>query len=142
MKPWIESTATRQSLPRPLDHGWFKSRYERFAAAIHPEDLAEVEADLQQVIAQKSQGSSEYRIILPDGSIRIIFAVQRAILDEAGKVTRLVGVNTDITDRQAAEDELFAEKERAQVTLNSIGDAVVSQISLAISPFSILWRKK
>ena len=91
-----------------------------------PDDLAKVEADLQQVIAQNSQGSSEYRIVLPDGAIRIVFAVQRAILDEAGKVTRLVGVNTDITDRRAAEDELFAEKERAQVTLSSIGDAVVS----------------
>jgi diguanylate cyclase (GGDEF)-like protein/PAS domain S-box-containing protein len=102
-----------------------QTRYERFAAAIHPDDLAEVEAKLQQVIAQKSQGSTEYRIILPDGSIRLISAVERAILDETGKVTRLVGVNTDITDRQAAEDELFAEKERAQVTLKSIGDAVV-----------------
>jgi diguanylate cyclase (GGDEF)-like protein/PAS domain S-box-containing protein len=106
--------------------GWLvQTRYERFAAAIHPEDLPDVEAKLQQVIAQKSQGATEYRIILPDGSIRNISAVERAILDESGNVTRLVGVNTDITDRQAAEDELFAEKERAQVTLNSIGDAVV-----------------
>jgi diguanylate cyclase (GGDEF)-like protein/PAS domain S-box-containing protein len=110
----------------PAGSWLIQSRYERFAAAIHPEDLAEVEAKLQQVIAQKSQGSTEYRIILPDGSIRIISAVERAILDEAGNVTRLVGVNTDITDRQAAEDELFAEKERAQVTLSSIGDAVIS----------------
>jgi len=102
-----------------------ETRYERFAAAIHPEDLSEVETKLQQVIAQQGEGTSEYRIILPDGSIRNISAVERAILDESGKVTRLVGVNVDITDRQAAEDALFAEKERAQVTLNSIGDAVV-----------------
>jgi diguanylate cyclase (GGDEF)-like protein/PAS domain S-box-containing protein len=101
-----------------------ESRYERFAAAIHPEDLSRVEARLQQTISEKSQITTEYRIVLPDGSVRIISAVERAILDEAGKVTRLVGVNTDITDRQAAEDELFAEKERAQVTLSSIGDAV------------------
>jgi diguanylate cyclase (GGDEF)-like protein/PAS domain S-box-containing protein len=109
----------------PAGSWLIESRYERFAAAIHPEDLPKVEARLQQTIAQKSLGSNEYRIVLPDGSIRIISAVERAILDEAGKVTRLVGVNTDITDRQAAEDELFAEKERAQVTLSSIGDAVV-----------------
>ncbi len=110
----------------PAGSWLIQSRYERFVAAIHPEDVAEVEAKLQQVIAKKSQGANEHRVILPDGSIRIISAVERAILDEAGKVTRLVGVNTDITDRQAAEDELFAEKERAQVTLSSIGDAVVS----------------
>jgi diguanylate cyclase (GGDEF)-like protein/PAS domain S-box-containing protein len=108
----------------PAGSWLIQSRYERFVAAIHPEDKAEVEAKLQQVIAKKSQGANEHRVILPDGSIRIISAVERAILDEAGKVIRLVGVSTDITDRQAAEDELFAEKERAQVTLSSIGDAV------------------
>ncbi len=112
------------TIATPAGSWLVQTRYERFAAAIHPDDLPEVEAKLQQVIAQKSQGSNEHRIILPDGSIRIISAVERAILDEAGKVTRLVGVSTDITDRQAAEDELFAEKERAQVTLSSIGDAV------------------
>src|SRR6266478_3228816 len=32
----------------------------------------------------------------------------------------------DVTDRKALEEALFAEKERAQVTLNSIGDAVLS----------------
>jgi diguanylate cyclase (GGDEF)-like protein/PAS domain S-box-containing protein len=102
-----------------------QGRYERFAESIHPEDLAEVEAKLKQVIAQKNQDSNEFRIIWPDGSIRNISAVERAILDETGKVIRLVGVNTDITDRRAIQDELFAEKERAQVTLNSIGDAVI-----------------
>ena len=108
------------------DGTWLvRSRYERFAEAIHPEDLPDVEAKLQQVIAQRSHGATEYRIIMADGSIRNIAAVERAILDENGNVIRLVGVNTDITDRKRTEDALFAEKERAQVTLNSIGDAVI-----------------
>jgi PAS domain S-box-containing protein len=80
-----------------------QTRYERFAEAIHPEDLPEVEAKLQSVIAEKGQGSTEYRIISADGSIRNIAAVERAILDETGNVTRLVGVNTDITDRKQTE---------------------------------------
>ena len=47
------------------------------------------------------------------------------IHDADGKVSRWFGTNTDISDRLAMEEALFAEKERAQVTLNSIGDAVI-----------------
>ncbi|MDA8348624.1 MAG: EAL domain-containing protein, partial [Pseudomonadota bacterium] len=36
------------------------------------------------------------------------------------------GAITDITERKRAEQQIFAEKERAQVTLQSIGDAVIS----------------
>ena len=37
----------------------------------------------------------------------------------------------NIMERENARRELFIEKERAQVTLNSIGDAVLSTISRA-----------
>ena len=39
---------------------------------------------------------------------------------------RIAGALTDITDKQLAAAELFAEKERAQVTLASIGDGVIT----------------
>ena len=38
----------------------------------------------------------------------------------------MAGSITDVTDRKLAEVQLFAEKERAQVTLQSIGDAVIT----------------
>jgi PAS domain S-box-containing protein len=50
----------------------------------------------------------------------------KAVLDEAGQVVAIVGVGRDITDRKQAEEALFEAKERAQVTLRSIGDAVVT----------------
>jgi diguanylate cyclase (GGDEF)-like protein/PAS domain S-box-containing protein len=102
------------------------TQFARFAAAIHPEDLPEVNAKLQRVIAEKGQGAAEFRISLPDGTARNISAVERAVVDEHGNVTSLIGVNMDVTDRNEAKEALFAEKERAQVTLDSIGDAVIS----------------
>ena len=36
------------------------------------------------------------------------------------------GTITDITDRKRAETRVFEEKERAQVTLQSIGDGVIT----------------
>jgi diguanylate cyclase (GGDEF)-like protein/PAS domain S-box-containing protein len=50
------------------------------------------------------------------------WALQR---DANGAPVRILTINNDITERKAAENALFEEKERAQVTLNSIGDAVI-----------------
>ncbi len=43
-----------------------------------------------------------------------------------GRLLRLVGVELDITERKLYEDALFREKESAQITLQSIGDGVIT----------------
>ena len=60
-----------------------------------------------------------------DGNYRLFLSRAVPVRDAEGKVLRWFGTNTDIRERQAIEDELFAEKERAQITLNYIGDAVI-----------------
>jgi PAS domain S-box-containing protein len=77
--------------------------YDTWSAAVHPEDLPAVEATLQRALFEKDQGSAEYRITRPDGSVRNISAVERAVLDESGTVTRLIGVDMDVTERKRAE---------------------------------------
>jgi diguanylate cyclase (GGDEF)-like protein/PAS domain S-box-containing protein len=44
---------------------------------------------------------------------------------EGGEITGCVGIAVDITERKHAEEALYREKERAQVTLASIGDGVI-----------------
>jgi diguanylate cyclase (GGDEF)-like protein/PAS domain S-box-containing protein len=44
---------------------------------------------------------------------------------ETGEITGCIGIAVDITERKLAEEALSREKERAQVTLASIGDGVV-----------------
>ncbi len=81
-------------------------RYERWAAAVYPEDLAAVEDRLRRAVDEKNQTSGEFRIILPDGAIRHVSMVSRAISDASGTVTRLIGVNMDVTERTQAEEAL------------------------------------
>jgi len=44
---------------------------------------------------------------------------------ERGEITGCIGIAVDITERKHAEEALYHEKERAQVTLASIGDGVI-----------------
>ena len=56
----------------------------------------------------------------------VVIENSRLVTAAAGRPLYFEGTITDITQRKAAERALFNEKERAQVTLQSIGDAVVT----------------
>ena len=77
--------------------------YATWSRAVWPEDLPAVEATRRRAIEEKGQGSAEYRIILPDGSTRNVSAVERVVLDERGNVSRVIGVDMDVTERKKAE---------------------------------------
>jgi diguanylate cyclase (GGDEF)-like protein len=88
--------------------------YERWAAAVHPEDLPAREESLRRVIHEKGEGTAEFRILLADGSARNISAAERVVVDLHANVIRVIGVNTDITERRAA--ELALRNREAQMT--------------------------
>ena len=52
--------------------------------------------------------------------------------DAEGRCIRMVGTHTHINRQKHLEAQLFAAKERAQVTLGSIGDAVLTTDALAV----------
>lgn len=47
-------------------------------------------------------------------------------VDDYGKPYQFISIRHDVTERKLAEEELFAEKERAQTTLQSLGDGVIT----------------
>jgi diguanylate cyclase (GGDEF)-like protein/PAS domain S-box-containing protein len=67
--------------------------------------------------------SYEFKIVRRDGAERWI-AVNAAIVEMAGAPTALATA-VDISERKEAEEALVEERERAEVTLASIGDGVI-----------------
>jgi PAS domain S-box-containing protein len=65
----------------------------------------------------------EHRMLHKDGSIRWILVCGRAIRDVSGKPYRVMGTNTDITDRKQAQLALSKSKHHVVTIVESITDA-------------------
>lgn len=74
---------------------------------VHPHDQAKVIATCKEAFEDREEYDPfEYRIFLPDGSIRTIWAkTGRKQKNAAGKIVRLTGTVQDITERRHAEEE-------------------------------------
>ena len=99
---WV-SDKVRQLFQFPPDG---EISYTHFEQRVHPEDRAARDRVMRRAIQAHSSCETEYRIVLPDGTIRWIGGRARCVSDTKGKPTRLLGVSMDITERKQAE-ELF-----------------------------------
>ncbi|HKV04997.1 MAG TPA: response regulator [Candidatus Acidoferrales bacterium] len=91
-----------------------ESPYKQWSRAVYPDDLPAAEGALQKVMAEKGRAAVDFRIVRPDGAIRHLSAAEGVVLDELGKVARIIGVNIDVTNRKKAEADLQRTKEEAE----------------------------
>ncbi len=94
---------------------------------VHPDDLERVRAALRDHLAGiEPLFESVHRLRHHDGVWLWVVSRAKARVDEQGRAHRIVGVDLDVTERKLFEDALFKEKESAQITLQSIGDGVIT----------------
>jgi diguanylate cyclase (GGDEF)-like protein/PAS domain S-box-containing protein len=94
---------------------------------VHPTDMSRVQSKMREHLAGKTPFfESVHRMKHQNGDWRWMSSRAKAILDENGRLLRLLGVEVDITERKLYEEALFREKESAQITLQSIGDGVIT----------------
>jgi len=72
---------------------------------VHPEDKARVQAQIARAKSEGKDCDLEYRLLLPDDSIKHVHVVAHAVKDESGGL-EFVGAVTDVTERKHAEEEL------------------------------------
>jgi len=94
---------------------------------VHPDDMARVQSRMRQHLeGQTPFFESVHRMKHQGGDWRWMKSRAKCVLDKNGRLLRLLGVEVDITERKLYEDALFREKESAQITLQSIGDGVIT----------------
>jgi diguanylate cyclase (GGDEF)-like protein/PAS domain S-box-containing protein len=74
---------------------------------VHPEDVDALKADIAAHLqGESTRFHSEHRLLGRDGSHVWVLSRGAALRDEKGKVVRLTGMTTDITERKAGEQVL------------------------------------
>jgi diguanylate cyclase (GGDEF)-like protein/PAS domain S-box-containing protein len=102
------------------DKNTFKLAYKAWLKCIHTDDRSRVHADIEKAIADKTGLETEFRVVLPDASVRHLRAFARVSCDDDDKALRMTGVNLDITKQH----ELLEEVKRLSSTdlLTGVGN--------------------
>ncbi|HSL00977.1 MAG TPA: PAS domain S-box protein, partial [Rubrobacteraceae bacterium] len=89
-----------------IEPGGFSGRFEDWAPFLHPEDREAVLRELWRAVEEGEDLEIEFRIVRPDGEVRWIAVRGRKFVDEDGGAARMLGVNSDVTERRRAEEGL------------------------------------
>jgi len=122
-RQFIADAKVHQLYGLPLIDGHHE--LETWIEALHPEDRDGSMALFRESIRNLTSYEHEFRIVRPDGVVRRIRSEVIAIENSKGHC-RLVGSNRDVTEHHRLTTALYEEKERLQVTLASIADAVLT----------------
>ncbi|HEX6509043.1 MAG TPA: PAS domain S-box protein, partial [Chloroflexota bacterium] len=75
----------------------------------HPEDRDRMLTFVERIIRERSAFTVDYRIVLPDGTVKYIHGVGHPVLDAAGELVEHFGTDMDVTERRRAEQRLLAQ---------------------------------
>ncbi len=92
----------------------------------HPEDRRRV-AEAFERGREDAGHSAEWRLVLPDGSLRYIESLVAPISDASGRPVELIGTTIDVTDRKRAEQALRESELRYRNIFEKVGVAIVEQ---------------
>ena len=92
--------------------------YEQYLTKVHPDDRQRVIDATNRVFHEHVPYSHDERIFRPDGSLRYLHTWAFPVLDTGGKLTHLIGVCQDITDRALAEEAI--QRSNAELELRVI----------------------
>jgi PAS domain S-box-containing protein len=82
---------------------------------IHPEDRERTRELMSAAIRERKPYSTDYRIVLPNGTERNLYSQADIVYDEkTNRPSKMVGIVQDVTDRRRSEQELIAAKEAAE----------------------------
>lgn len=133
---WVWDVAETRALH--LSDEWYRvygfdpnegmSAWNKRLQRIHPDDRARRQQAIDQAIREKTDYEVEYRIILPDGTIRHVRSVGHPVLGASANLLQFVGSSTDITGRRRAEEALRqAQSDLARISrVTTMGELTAS----------------
>ena len=106
-----------QPLELPQWHG-------RWLSLIHPEDRENVAAASDLALRGGPRYDVEYRVVRPDGAVRVVRSQGDVTREESGRPVRQFGVMQDITELRQAEEALRESEQRYRTLFEKANDAI------------------
>ncbi len=116
-----------------------KPSHAKYLERIHPEDHFLVEQVITQATRETRMFRHEYRIVMPDGSIKHVQSIGHPDFNESGEL-EFVGTIMDITERRHSEEALRrSQSELARVSrLSTMGELAGSIIHEVNQPLAAM----
>jgi PAS domain S-box-containing protein len=81
----------------------------------HPEDRHQLSELIERIVREKCEFTAEYRITLPDGTVRHLNSIGHPVVSAAGELLEHYGTVIDVTDRRRAEQRLLVQHHVARI---------------------------
>jgi len=107
---------------------------EFFFDTMHPDDKARVRKEYETAQKTKTEFVADYRIVVPDGTIKHLHTIGHPVLNAAGEVIEFVGTGIDVTEQRQSTERLenaFEEIKRLKDRLHDENLALRQEIDHA-----------
>jgi PAS domain S-box-containing protein len=85
----------------------------------HPEDRERMLDSVARIIREKCEYVQDYRIKLPDGTVRYLHSTGHPVLDQTGELLEHFGSVIDVTERRRVEQRLLAQHHVTRILAES-----------------------
>ncbi len=101
-----------------------------WTARVHPDDAGSLFEGWTAALREEREYEQEYRLLLPDGRVRVVHGRSAVVRDAAGRPTGSVGTIDDVTVRREAEAALRA----AETRLRDIFEQAPVAVAVLVGP--------
>jgi PAS domain S-box-containing protein len=114
MGSWVWQVAGGDALH--LSEEWYRiygfdpklgmPRWEERLERVHPQDREKWQGTIERAIQEESDYDVQFRILLPDGTIKWVQTVGHPLLSPGGELMQFMGISMDVTERKVAEERV------------------------------------
>ena len=119
------------------DPSTFVPSYAAYLECVHPADRERVAATVGGALESCAPARFEHRIVLPDGSVRVLRAHAEVVPAQDGRVARMFGTGQDITALALIQDEVRRQNETLELVSRATNDAVWERV---IPGATMIWH--
>ena len=95
-------------------------------ALFHPHDLPRIHQTVREVIKKGASYDKQYEMVKKDGSTVVVSVNSTPLKNEKGKITEVVSIVEDITERRRVEEALLQSEKRYRQLVDMLPDAILT----------------